>query len=447
MTKSVKDLCRFFWYLEEKYHLLDFEVDGVVIWQYLRMEIYYDLAKKTGILEDRKLSQSSKRLLFRNAFNLILNTFRFRPFSIKENNFTAVFTHNRSTLFNGEFVDIYTKFFTDKLANNGLPFKLFEKPFQGKHKRIRTSNTYYLDYILLSSVLNGKVYQIKDKNVFEKIQLIENEIREHFFVELDLKSLFRQNVGRFKRSYKLYLKLFEKIKPKEIYLVVSYAFMGDVIKAAKDLGIPTTEFQHGVIGKYHLGYSYNSPFNHNYLPNRFFSWGRFWEKALKSIHFDVNVENVGFDFFRNKIERIEKKPKDPKSILIISQTALGDRIMAEISKNWNLFGGLKVYYKLHPEEYSLYKSYSAYNSIKMNKEITFLENCDLYEIMTKCNKQIGVFSTALFEGLAFNCKTYLLDLPGVEYMTELLDQNYALFFSKENWLLEAKERLNQEEFF
>jgi hypothetical protein len=38
---------------------------------------------------------------------------------------------------------------------------------------------------------------------------------------------------------------------------------------------------------------------------------------------------------------------------------------------------------------------------------------------------VGVFSTAIYEGIALGCRTCVVDLPGVEYMTRLVDAGYA----------------------
>ena len=43
--------------------------------------------------------------------------------------------------------------------------------------------------------------------------------------------------------------------------------------------------------------------------------------------------------------------------------------------------------------------------------------------MLKATAQIGAFSTAIYEGLAFNCKTFIIDVPGVEYLDDLIDKN------------------------
>ena len=38
--------------------------------------------------------------------------------------------------------------------------------------------------------------------------------------------------------------------------------------------------------------------------------------------------------------------------------------------------------------------------------------------------QLGVFSTALYEGVEFGCKTILADLPGIEYMDQFIKYNH-----------------------
>jgi hypothetical protein len=445
MVKSVDDLCRFIWSLEQKYDLLEYEVDGVKIWQYLRMEIYYDLAKKTKVLEERKLTREIKLVNIKKAIGILINAVRFSPFLCNIKGAKIVFPHNRSVISDGHWLDIYTHFYFRKHTQSEVLF--IEKPFHGEHVRKRTAHTFYSDHILISSVLRGKFYRIKERNKIEKITQIRNELKEKLGFDLELEKLFSQNIGRFKSSYKYYYRLFKRLKPQEIYLVVSYAFMSDMIKAAKDLKIPTTEFQHGVISRYHLGYSFPVGMNNNNLPDRIFVWGGFWEKTLEAINFNAQIEKIGFDFFRKKIKKYETFNKENQSILVLSQTALGDKIMSAIITNKHLFEGFTIYYKLHPEEYLMYKSYPSYKQLTEVGSIHFLENSDLYDLMAKCDRQIGVFSTALYEGLAFNCKTYLLDLPGIEYMSDLIEIGHAQMLSEGNWKSSDTLDLDFKEFF
>jgi hypothetical protein len=97
----------------------------------------------------------------------------------------------------------------------------------------------------------------------------------------------------------------------------------------------------------------------------------------------------------------------------------------------NLFSDFQISYKLHPAEYFSYKKYSAYSKLSEYENVTFCLDCNLYQLMSVSKIQIGVFSTALFEGLAFSCKTYLLNLNGIEYMKDLLDAEYAKILSSD----------------
>ena len=45
---------------------------------------------------------------------------------------------------------------------------------------------------------------------------------------------------------------------------------------------------------------------------------------------------------------------------------------------------------------------------------------DLYEFLSRVEYQVGVFSTTLYEGVEFNCKTILLYLPGIKYMDKFI---------------------------
>jgi len=49
----------------------------------------------------------------------------------------------------------------------------------------------------------------------------------------------------------------------------------------------------------------------------------------------------------------------------------------------------------------------------------------LYKLFAESRIQVGVNSTAIYEGLSFGLQTILLDLPGVEYMDYLVKEQVA----------------------
>ena len=429
MIKTIKDLCEFIWYLEDKYVLLDFEIDNVKVWQYLRMEIYYLMAEELGILEQRNKSQQSISVLIKNSFSLFKNIFIANPFlTLNKHKDVVVFTHNRSKKIEDKFEDIYTHSLVTDLRKSNKSFLCFEKPFQGKHVREKDPNVKYQDFILLASILYGKLYRIKDKDSLGLIRQVEKEIENATNNSIDLISLIKRNVGRYKLGNKLYLSLFNKIQPKVIYSVASYSYLGDMICAAKTLGIKTIELQHGVISKYHMGYSFEKKQELLYYSDVFYSWGNFWNKSVSNTFNEV--KSFGFQYFRDRIKRYNNKVKENK-ILILSQTALGEKIMNETFKLVNELSGFQILYKLHPEEYKIYKKYPSYSKLASNKNLKFVEECNLYQIMSESKIQIGVFSTALYEGVGLCCNTFLYNLNGLEYMKDLIDSGHAKVLSSD----------------
>ena len=434
---TIKELCEFIWYLEDKYDLLNFELDGVKVWQYSRMIIYYELAYKLNILDPPNKSQKNIKMIFKNIFSLLKNAIIYNPLLNFRNVDNIIFTHNRSKKIDGEYIDIYTKYFIDDLKKSGESYLCYEKPFHNQHLRKKDSNTVYLDFILSVSILYGKLYRIKNDKKLKKLKSIEDEINNLAQIKFKLLELARKNTGRFKLSYQIYHYIFSKIKPKKVFAVVAYIYLGDMLKAAKDLKIDTIEFQHGIISKYHLGYSYPKKETLDYMTNTFYSWGNFWHNPINNIFDKKNIIEYGFDYFnkvKNSYKTIQKKKN---KIIIISQTALGNEIMNYVS---NIIESLKSYsivYKLHPEEYTLYKSYRRFEILSQYNNIQFLENCDLYKEFSESEYQMGVFSTALYEGLNFQCKTIIFDLNGVEYIQELIHEELAVLYNKQNDILKT----------
>jgi hypothetical protein len=49
----------------------------------------------------------------------------------------------------------------------------------------------------------------------------------------------------------------------------------------------------------------------------------------------------------------------------------------------------------------------------------------LYKLFAESETQVGVYSTAVYEGLAFDLDTYILDAPGSSRMEHLIEQGAA----------------------
>ena len=83
---------------------------------------------------------------------------------------------------------------------------------------------------------------------------------------------------------------------------------------------------------------------------------------------------------------------------------------------------------MHPGEYETWRSnYPELVKADKSDNFTVVDNgkTPLYQFFAESSYQIGAFSTAIYEGLMFNCKTFIVDVPGVEYLNDLIERNYV----------------------
>ncbi len=412
---TVKELCEFIWYLEDKHDLLFFDIDGVKPWQYYRVGFYYILTQAVNLFQKphttltkiQKLKYSFTYL--KNA--IISNPFLARPVDI------VIIPHNRVRKVNNKWIDIYTYYFEKHLLNNGVNFLELELPYLGKHFKETISYRKYLDLIILSSYTFMPFVKVditeKQKKLIHEIEFaIKKELRN----SIDLLSKFILLIKKFKIRYFLFKKLLKSLKSKQLYLVVSYD-KGDFIKAAKDVDVETIEFQHGTFSKYHLGYYFPLLTEKlEYFPDKFYVWSDYWKNIIE---FPISKNNVivyGFPYLQEMKNRYKNISKKKGLMVILSQGALGEQIAKKICDNWDFFKDYSIKYKLHPGEYGRWKTYPSLVKLLNKRNVEILEEVDIYKLFAEAEYQVGVFSTALYEGIEFGCKTILLDLPGIEYM-------------------------------
>ena len=419
MGMSIKELCEFFWSLEKKYDLLDFEIDGVKPWQFRRMALYYELSEKSGILEQAHVRLDFKDKLAR-SFLLLKNIVFNNPF-LADNTDLLIFSHYRSKKVDNTNIDIYTHYFKQDLSEGNISYTDLERPFLGKHIRKNDSNKSYLDFIVLVGNFFQFLVPVKVSESQKKLfKNLDNEIKNHLGIGFDSERVLLRAVKRFKVNHYLYSLLFNRLKPKEIYLVIAYAH-GDVVKAAKDLGIKVNELQHGTFSQYHLGYSFpNSKVDLDYFPDNLLVWNKYWKEMIE---FPINFDNIivrPFQYLEIEKANYIQNKKIKNSLVIISQGAISKQLSKVILDNFSLFEHMEINYKLHPGEYERWEENLSLVELNERENVAISFDVNLYELFSVSEYQLGVFSTALYEGVEFGCKTILADLPGIEYMDKFI---------------------------
>lgn len=426
--KSVKELCEVIWCLEAKYSLLDFEIDGVKPWQFRRLQLYFVLSEKADVLEQSQPKLSALRMVA-SLFMLVKNSFLNNPFLAKKTEI-VIFPHERSKLVNNEHIDIYTHYLKKDLNDNNISYTEMERPFLAEHIRKKDSNKRYLDFIiLLGNILKFFVKTDVKPNQEKIFTNLDKDLKDKLGIKFDSRKFLLAAVRRFKINYYLYSLLFKKLKPKQINIVIAYAH-GDVVKAAKDLGITVNELQHGNFSKFHLGYSFPKRKKAlDYFPDNLLVWNQYWKDM---IDLPIKKENIKIKPFKylekEKVNYIDNK-KIKNTLIILSQGAISQQLSKLILDKFNLFENMEITYKLHPGEYERWEENSFLVELNSKENLTIAFDINLHEIFSVTEYQLGVFSTALYEGIEFGCKTMIADLPGVESMQKFIKYHQLIKYN------------------
>jgi len=441
---TVKDICEKIWSLEEKYDLLHNDIQGVKIWQLLRMELYYEIAQKTGVFGQPHSVRNTVADKMKALAGLVYNSLMKNPLRGSYTKKVLIFDHPRKKKHNGIYIDIYTKPLINSFSAEDI--LILEEPYLYQHVTATEDNRKYMDYLQLLTFAIKKLYPIRfNQQDILFIHKLENELYKLFDISLDLHKKFADTVKRYKIQYKLYDHLLQKLKPEKIYVVVSYSH-GALIAAAKHNHIPVIEIQHGTMSPYHLGYSFpNGEQGLEYFPDYLYLFGDYWAKSIKLPIARDKIVAYGFPYFSKTKQQYQGITKKERQLLFLSQGVIGKELAKFAYNAAQVLTDYQIVYKLHPGEYDRWKAeYEELNVAQTLENFVIIDNdeVNLYQYLAESPYQIGVFSTAIYEGIAFQCKTILVDLPGLEYMNYLIDGNFA---QKVSSMEELRQVLEQNE--
>jgi UDP-N-acetylglucosamine:LPS N-acetylglucosamine transferase len=434
--------------IEEHLSLLDWKIDGIYIWEVIRYQVFNEILRKKslfGVAHASKINNIDKIVALPTfAYNSITKN----PLIGKKVD-VLIFDHPRKVKVGNDYIDIYTEYLAQDLENKGQSFEIIEEDYLKEHFASTFLNKRkYLDSYFFHTLLL-KVKLKKDMGFFshkEFIRKVDLRLKHEFRVNLNLEKMIQEELMKFKLKYKYYYDILKKKKPKQIFIVVGYTHTF-IIKAAKDLGIKCIEIQHGVISEYHLGYRYSEPKKVTYFSDSLYTFGEYWTKNMTLPDY-CKIEEYGFGYLNNQLNNYIYSSKK-KQIVFISQGTIGkslSEIAVKIAKQHNDY---EVIYKLHPGEYNIWKKeYKKLFEAEKCMNLKIIDNNDvpLYKILSESIIQVGVYSTALYEGIALGCKTFLYSTYGVEYLEDLLNNKVAFSFNNSDGLSNLINQMESLEF-
>lgn len=418
--------------------LFNVEIMGEKFWHLVRFGLYMRIMElKEGM--GKPHGEMKKGSLIRKLFRVFRSTRYVYPSNwpaFLKNRDVLISNHPRRVK-NG---DHYDCIYTDLIASNlDYSYYVFERPYYAKHySPVKTDNIIYSDVVRFRTAVKRMVAQsgfFKSPINAGEADILHEIIRmfsKKFDVSLDPEifiSLVERSIVLYKTYSQYYEKVLKKVEPGLIIEVDSYSICNLALNTvAKSRGIPTVELQHGVMGKYHVGYNFSRKMDLPGFPDYLFLFGRFWQDTTQFPIDLSKIRIVGWPYYENKFLHTpeNKSGSGKKRILFISQGTVGNtlsQIAVEISKR-NEMRNYEVVYKLHPGEYADWREVYPW-LIEADVEVVAHSDHDIHYYLSIADVQIGVHSTAIFEGIGYGIKTIIVKAYGCEYMEELIDNGFA----------------------
>ncbi len=416
--------------MEDKFNLLEWEIEGIYIWQSARAQIFEKIIRSLNIEKSKNESKINRVSinLFSSIKRAIINGFILNPyFDFKKTN-NLIFESGRKELVEEEYIDVYTKYLCDhfdKLKKKytvysvGLPLRKVKESFLFNKS---------LDFVNFIAKVLSLFYRLNISSEDSLIiDIVADEFKSRININLDLKSIFKIEFKRFRSQYISYKLLFNIKQPSNIFLIGS-SYKAPLIRAAKDCNILVNELQHGLIVEDGIISNFpNSKENSvNYFPDRFYIWK---DLNMCSAKLPLSIENIFF-FPNMHLEKMKNKYNTnvhkSNLITVISQPLIGKQIFKYIISNIQKMQDWHFIYKLHPEENLKDYQLSDYEISELSNFDFIINEIPIYKLLSESKFVIGVFSSALFEAKYFGCKIILLDIPGVEFAELLVNQKNVI---------------------
>lgn len=437
--------------IEKKYRLNEFELNGIQVWNIIRTDLWnYDICSKSLGLGN---SHYSERMSFLSMLALIKSVFNGFLYKLEKSDYLVI-CHERRIYNRNYYDDPYTELIFQQLKGKTTAV---EKPFHYHHLSPTREKIFPLDWI----IIKGNCYSLLKKHLktpeYRNIRsTIRNafkapleEIKIQYSWERNLEDIFSECATRYfiyKKLLKGYQNIMNKVLPSALIETVYYSFYNMPFnEIARKMKIPVVELQHGTIYDNHIAYSYHSEAQPWQLPTKMLLFSDYWKKFIHvPIEYD-SVVAVGYPWLEREINKaILAIPRKKGRILFVSQGTIGKEL-SMLAREFCLStknNDYEIIFKLHPADTNDWER--RYPEL-LHPGITVYSdnNSSLYGLMASSEFQVGVYSTAIYEGLGFGLKTFILQVGHYLNMQPLVDAGYASYIkNSKDLLLQLKQSSN-----
>ena len=409
---------------ESRHSLFELHVDNIPIWERVRHQVFRKIKQQNGTGQAHTRIKQTPRKYIKRAWLDLKNILYKNPFLSSKHRYLFIGHPRRKKRQDGNWWDIYC----DPIHNESdFDYIHLEPHHLLEHRQpSQTENIRYLDTIdfgksiqLLLNINNVTIPRPIRQNLNEAKKTID----EQFNAKIDLIDIVQRNLHIRHARLWMYHQLLDRIDPEIVVLVVSYG-KETLIEACKNKKIPVVELQHGLIHDAHFGYSYRGDRTKKMFPDYLLTWGDFWTNSVKFPIPGDRIMSMGYPYLEQTAQQYEDvQSKD--QLLFISQGTIGERL-SKFALKVEQYPEINydVMYKLHPGEYDRWREEYPW-LVDADFEVIDSSEPSLYQLFAESSAQIGVGSTAVYEGLLFDLETYVYGCPGSEILQPLVAENSA----------------------
>jgi hypothetical protein len=223
-----------------------------------------------------------------------------------------------------------------------------------------------------------------------------------------LETELSRKIASLPMQYEAYRKLLGRIQPKVLLIgCASFGgFYATLIAAARSLGIPTAEYQHGAVSAGHDGYNFSNVLRQSEafqrgFPDYFLSYGDWWGKQV-----NMPVETVVIGNPNRDIKLVRSKDVVRNNELLIFGDGMEFGIFVELAQAIEPTArknGLEVVIRPHPLERSMVASQFG----KKIGNIRIDDESDVFTSLRRSKILVSELSTGLFDAIGLTDRIYM----------------------------------------
>lgn len=411
------------------------KIMGEPCWHLFRMPIWLEIESHVRDEENPTTNHPDLDIQRKRFFEKAKMAFRMIPSAVL-NHPAFLLRNNKKILCMGRYrvSKVDGKWINRELNNVFLLFlkdiNYIEKAsFEKKENYFKPRTTAKTDYFELIRLKNEilKRYRFSSEDI-KVIDTIICKAEFRFNLKLDhsyIVSKLQSSWNGYKTYCKVFDKLIRRINPKVIIEICHYNQTNfATTKIAHKYGINVIELQHGTIGRKHIAYNY--PIKDELTPDLLFAYGKAW---VKELNFPGKIEIVGNPYLEQSISNYIQNEKK-KCVVFISQGPYAEEMVdlaVSLANDKDFIkSGYSIIYKLHPSECLSWKK--LHPELRHDR-INVIDNdaISLFDCFAKSIYQIGINSTAIYEGIAFGLNTLIIRHRDADELFDVIDREKITF--------------------